>query len=194
MEPKNYRLDDPLASIVEDVTAAFAALTAELAFVRGVCDAIGIANTAPELCTMLCRTFARAIDSRCVSIFWGDAKSPFRLQAQWTSSPLIEDFPATIAGSPVALTLEESGKPILIHDLSSHPLRSPEWPFPSDLVAFFLVPLVFRKKVRGTVCFCDNRPNIFDESKFLAVMSVVPPVVSTMTRLDPGGYERGIET
>jgi hypothetical protein len=184
MDAQDHKIEDEFASVVETAASTLQTLSSELVLVRGVCDAIAISDSLPELCTLLSSTLARSLKSQCVSLFWSTPDAPFRLQGLWSSPPLEDGFPPALAKSPIVTTLRDSRGPILIGDLSTYRTRPDTWPFPKDFVAFLMVPLFEKEKLRGILCFCDKKPFAFDEKKFLTVMSMVPPIVSTLVRFD----------
>ena len=180
-EPQ-YNLDY-FAAALEEATATTRIRMDELSLVRRVGDAISALTSTQGLCAELVHALAETVNCRYVSIFSGSLASPFELQAVSSVFSLPEGFPATIAGTRIAQTIEKFHTPVQIDDVTASPLNE-SWPFPEDLVAFLFVPLVEGRNLRGVLCFADDKPSSLNEPALRTAMIVVPQIASALAKID----------
>jgi PAS domain S-box-containing protein len=176
-----------LAEALNEANATICAKMNELSLVRRVGDAISAFTSAPELCTELVTAVAETIRCRHAAIYSGPVGSPFQLRAVSNVFGTSGSFPETITNSRIARLIANYKLPVRIGDASSKSSIDPDWPFPSGLPAWLLVPLVEGGNLRGVLCLADDQPNTFSDETERTMMVVVPQIANALAKI--GLYE-----
>jgi two-component system, cell cycle sensor histidine kinase and response regulator CckA len=176
-----------LAQALDEANATIGVKLNELSLVRRVGDAISAFTSAPELCTELVAAIAETIRCTHAAIYSGPVGSPFNLRAVSNVFGTPRRFPETITDSRIARLIANYKVPVRIDDALLTSQMDSDWPFPSGLSAWLLVPLVEGGNLRGVVCLADDRPGVFSDETERTMMVVVPQIANALAKI--GLYE-----
>ena len=176
-----------LAQALDEANATIGVKLNELSLVRRVGDAISAFTSAPELCSDLVDAIAETIRCTHAAIYSGPVGSPFDLLAVSNVFGTARSFPETITNSRIARLIANYKVPIRLDDAYSSTQTDSDWPFPSGLSAWLLVPLVEGGNLRGVLCLADDQPAAFTDETERTMMVVVPQIANALAKI--GLYE-----